>query len=129
MKMQHHGLFAMTLLAAFCCAQARAETLPKPNVHYIRAADLGSANSRVTSNSAGAVRKRANYGQGYVYGRNVNNQLGSILIWDAAPSSQYGKSSPTQNRNIVRRQTGNAFGPRLTYKPSYGKTTSTNDSR
>jgi len=129
MKMQHHGLFAMALLAAVCCAQAEAETLPKPNVHYIRAADLGNANSRVTTNSAGVVRKRADYGQGYVYGRNVNNQLGSILIWDAAPTSKYGKSPSMQNRNNGRGQTGNALGPKLTYKPGYGKTTSTTDSR
>lgn len=127
--MQHHGLFAMTLLAAFCCAEAGAGTLPKPNVHYIRAADLGNANSRVTTNSAGVVHKRAGYGQGYVYGRNVNNQLGSIVIWDAAPTSKYGQSPSTQNRNYGHRQTGNALGPKLTYKPGYGKTTSTNDSR
>jgi cytochrome c2 len=129
MKMQHQGLIAMTLLAAFCCAQAGAETLPKANVHYIRAADLGNANSRVATNSAGVVRKRAGYGQGYVYGRNVNNQLGSILIWDAAPTSKYGKSPSMQNRNNGHRLAGNALGPKLTYKPGYGKTTSTNDSR
>jgi hypothetical protein len=129
MKMQHHGLFATALLAAFWCAQAGAETLTKPNVHYIRAADLGNANSRVTTNSAGVVRKRANYGQGYVYGRNVNNQLGSILIWDAAPTGKYGKSPSMKNRNNVRRPTGNILGPKLTYKPGYGKTTSSDDSR
>jgi hypothetical protein len=106
-----------------------AETLPKANVHYIRADDLGHANSRVTTNSAGVVRKRVDYGQGYVYGRNVNNQLGSILIWDAAPTSKYGKSPSMQNRNNGHRLAGNALGPKLTYKPSYGKTTSTNDSR
>lgn len=127
MKMQHQGLFVMALLAAVSCAEA--ETLPKPNVHYIRAADLGNANSRVTTNSAGLVRKRANYGQGYVYGRSLNNQLGSILIWDAAPTSKYGRSPSMQNRNNVRRQTGHALGPRLTYKPSYGKMTSTGGSR
>jgi hypothetical protein len=127
MKMQHQGLLAMALLAAVCCAEA--ETLPKPNVHYIRAADLGNANSRVTTNSAGVVRKRANYGQGYVYGRNVNNQLGSIVIWDAAPTSKYGESSSTQGRTNVHRQTGNSLGPKLTYKPGYGKTTNNTDSR
>ena len=127
MKVHHQGLVAMILLAAVCSAEA--ETLPKPNVHYIRAADLGDANGRVTTNSAGVVRKRANYGQGYVYGRNVNNQLGSIVIWNAAPTSKYGKSSSTQKLNMDRRQTGNALGPKLSYKPSYGKTTSTNDSR
>jgi hypothetical protein len=127
MKMQHQGLIAMTLLAAVCCAEA--ETVPKPSVHYIRAADLGNANSRVSTNSAGVVHKRANYGQGYVYGRNVNNQLGSIVIWDAAPTSKYGKSPSAQKRHNGRRQTGNALGPKLSYKPGYGKTTSTTGSR
>jgi hypothetical protein len=127
MKMQHQGLIAIALLAAVSCAEA--ETLPKPSVHYIRATDLGNANSRVTTNSAGLVRKRANYGQGYIYGRSVNNRLGSILIWDAAPTSKYAKSPSMQNRNNGRRPTGNALGPKLTYKPSYGKTTSTRGSR
>jgi len=129
MKMQHHGLFALTLAVAFFAAPIHAAPLPKPNVHYMSVADLGTVNSRVTANTAGVVTKRANYGQGFVYGRSVNNQFGDIVIWDAAPSSNFGKSPPGQNRNDGPTHAGTAIGPKLTYKPVYGKTTSTSHSQ
>ena len=36
------------------------------------------------------VRKRGAYGQGFQYGRSVNNELGDIIIWSPAPVSGYG---------------------------------------
>jgi hypothetical protein len=130
MKMQHHALFALTVAVAFYGVSAQAAPMPKPNVHYMRADDLGMVNSRVSANTAGVVTKRGNYGQGYIYGRSVNNQLGNIVIWNAGPSSKYGKSLPKQNNlNAGRPQAKTALGPKLTYKPGYGKTTNTNDSQ
>lgn len=123
MKIHPHGLFAVTLAALVFGAPVQAAEPANASVQFVSAAELGKVNSRVTGNTTGVVRKRAAYGQGYVYGHSVNNQLGDIIIWDAAPSNNYGKSLPGQNRTDGRPRAETAIGPKLTYKPEYGKTT------
>jgi len=125
----HHGLSAVTLVAMFYGAPIQAARPSSANVQFLSVADLGMANSRVTVNTTSVVRKRAAYGQGYVYGHSVNNQFGDIIIWDPAPSNNYGKSAPDQNRNDGRTRAETAIGPKLTYKPDYGKTTNTSGSQ
>ena len=124
-----HGLFAVMLLALLYGAPIQAAQPSNADVQFLSVADLEMASSRVTTNTTGVVRKRAAYGQGYVYGQSVNNQSGDIVIWDAAPSNNYGKSPPDQNRNDGRAHAETAIGPKLTYNPDYGKTTNTSGSQ
>ncbi len=123
MNIHHRGLFAMTLVTLLYGAPIQAAQPANANVQFVSPAELGMTNSRVTDNTTGVVRKRAAYGQGYVYGHSVNNQLGDIIIWDAAPGNSYGKSLSGQNRNNGQAQAETAIGPKLIYKPDYGKTT------
>lgn len=118
-----HGLLVVALAAVIYGAPAQAAQPANSGVQVVRAADLGAAGSRVRSNPTGVVKQRAAYGQGYIYGRSVNNQSGDIVVWNAAPSYNYGKSPPVKAGIDGRPRAGTAIGPKLTYKPAYGKTT------
>ncbi len=121
MKKYLHGLLAMTLAAAIYGAPTQAAQPSNTGIQVINAADLGKDSSRPASNPTGVVKQRGAYGQGYIYGRSVNNQSGDIVIWNAAPGNAYGKPPPVTNANDGRPRTGTAIGPKLIYKPEYGK--------
>jgi len=121
MKMPLYGLIATTIATVICGVPAQAAQPSTTGIQIINAADLGKASTGPIPNPTGVVKQRAVYGQGYVYGRSVNNQFGDIVIWDAAPSNNYGKSLPVTNDSNASPRTGTAIGPSLTYKPEYGK--------
>jgi len=91
------------------------------NIEYLRPADLGKQSSFMPGSAHGHVRQRLEYGKGYRYGHGVNNALGDIIIWSPAPN--HGHEVQIMRPSTQQRtRPANLTGPRLQYKPAYGKT-------
>ena len=95
---------------------------PNSNIEYLRPADLNRTPSQIPGSPHGHVRQRLGYGKGYRYGHSVNGPMGDIIIWSASPNRAHGSTSVMRSGNRGRPGSSNAFGPKLQYKPQYGKT-------
>jgi hypothetical protein len=96
---------------------------PNANIEYLRPADLGKPLSGVPGSPHGHVRQQAGYGKGYRYGHAVNGPMGDIIIWSPSVTNQYGTATPGHNMQSRSRVQVSPLGPRLQYKPEYGKST------
>jgi len=90
-------------------------------VEFLRPADLDKNTSFVPGSTHGHVRQQLEYGRGYRYGHSVNNALGDIVIWSPAPN-QVHESQIMRSPTWQHTRTTTLSGPKLQYKPSYGKT-------
>ena len=91
------------------------------NVEFLRPAELDKTTSFVPGSAHGHVRQQLEYGKGFRYGHSVNSALGDIVIWSAAPNRAHGGKvmrAPT----LQPRRPANLSGPKLQFKPDYGKT-------
>jgi hypothetical protein len=91
------------------------------NIEYLRPADLGKKSSFVPGSAHGHVRQRLGYGKGYRYGHGVNSALGDIIIWSPTPNRSH-EMQIMRPRTQQRARPAKLMGPRLQYKPAYGKT-------
>ena len=97
-----------------------AEPPDTSNIEYLRPSDLNKSPSLVPGSAHDHVRQRLDYGQGYRYGHSVNGPNGNIIIWSAAPNQSHDTHIMSPG-TVQRSRTTSVTGPRLEYKPEYGK--------
>lgn len=112
------GLIAGGLSFSVSAAQP-----PNSGVEYLSPSELGSSASHAAGSAHGHVRKRLAYGQGYRYGHSVSGANGNITIFSAATNKVHGSKPIVRRRGHRGSQSDSALGPRLKYKPQYGKST------
>jgi len=110
------------LAAALTSLSVPAAQPPNSNIEYLRPSDLNKTPSLMPGSAHGHVRQRLEYGQGYRYGHVVNGPMGDIIIWSASPN-RINDAQIMTPRKFSRRHTPRVTGPRLQYKPAYGKAT------
>jgi hypothetical protein len=94
---------------------------PNSGVEYISPAQLGQSASNVPGDAHGHVRKQLSYGKGYRYGHSVSGAAGNITIFSAATNKVHGAKPIIRRRSHRAPRSDTALGPRLKYKPQYGK--------
>ena len=95
--------------------QAQAQVVIQPGVNSLHPRDLDRVHHQphnLPPADSAVVRKRGAYGQGFRYGRSVNNGLGDITIWNPAPANGYG-GRPQTGRN-------SGLGSRVMIMPPIG---------
>jgi len=94
---------------------------PNSKVEFLRPANLDKTASFVPGSAHGHVRQQLGYGKGYRYGHSVNSALGDIVIWSASPNHVHGGQIMRPPSRQHPRTTA-LPGPKLQYRPEYGKT-------
>ena len=118
----------MTLASALGCAalvlslSVAAGQPPNSNIEYVHPDNLGKPLNFMPGSTPAYVRQRLDYGQGYRYGRIVDGPMGHIIIWDVVPNRIPGSNPIMSPKPVPNPGTTNIFGPKLQYKPEYGKT-------
>jgi len=112
--MKYQWISVIPLLSLWVLS-AQAQVSIQPNVNSVHARDLDRAHHlphNPPPADSNLVRKRAEYGQGFRYGRSVSSGLGDITIWNPAPANGYG-GRPQTGRNA-------GFGSRVMLMPPIG---------
>ena len=112
------GLIAGGLSFSVSAAQP-----PNSGIEYISPSELGNSASNVPGSAHGHVRKRLAYGKGYRYGHSVSGATGNITIFSAATNKAHGSKPIVRRGGHGRPHSNSTLGPRLKYKPQYGKST------
>ena len=120
---------SLAIMALACSLPLGAAQPPNANIQYLRPADLGKSPSGVPGSPHGHVRQQLDYGKGYRYGHAVNGPAGDIIIWSPSTVHRYGTASPAHNMQYKSRAQVSPVGPRLQYKPGYGKSAKPGDTR
>ncbi len=117
---------AVAALALIAVTSLMARNSHASGVKVISAAELGKPVqsqplSRTSGTSHRHVRQRQEYGKGYRYGHSVSGARGNITIWSAKPYNGYGSRPHASQRSMNSVRPSPPTGPRLEYKPQYGK--------
>lgn len=127
--MQRHLTRAMITLALVMATSLTARGTQASGVQVISATELGKPVSSLSRSPASGtshrhVRQRQEYGKGYRYGHSVSGARGNITIWSAKPYQGYGSRPHASQRSMNSVRPSPPTGPRLEYKPQYGKDSS-----